>query len=128
MLPTTDAGRPGVPPAIAPALSRYLELVAAGAPGLLSDAGVQWAVLGICRLWYAFEEGEITSKPAAGDYVLARAPAPWRRILAEALAIRRGGEPGRYRSRLWRARDAAAFVGYAIGECKARFHLENLIL
>jgi hypothetical protein len=86
---------------------------------LLTDAGVQWAVLGICRLWFAFREGDITSKLHAGEVMLRHAQEPQQLTLAEALAILRGDATRHYRLRLLRAREAAAFVGYAIRECRA---------
>jgi hypothetical protein len=87
---------------------------------LLADSGVQWTVLGISRLWYAFQEGDLPAKVQAGEYLLARAPGQWKRVLTEGLALRRG-HPSAYRSRLARAREVAGFVGYAIQECNARY-------
>jgi hypothetical protein len=57
---------------------------------LLADRGVQWAVLGISRLWYALDEGDLPSKLQAGLYLLARVPERRRGILTEAIALREG--------------------------------------
>jgi hypothetical protein len=35
---------------------------------LLSDDGIQWAVLGVLRQFYTFQEGDITSKIGSGEY------------------------------------------------------------
>lgn len=85
---------------------------------LLTDSGVEWAVLGICRLWHALHCGAISSKQAAGTAVLAQAQPQWRKIVAEGLALR-GGEPSGYRCRLQRAGATMQFVRAMIGECKA---------
>jgi hypothetical protein len=86
---------------------------------LLTDQGVEWAVLGISRLWYALCAGEIPSKLRAGEYVFEQALPQWRTILAEGLAIRRQ-QPSSYRSRLARARDTVEFIKYVIQECNSR--------
>lgn len=83
---------------------------------LLEDWGVQWAVLGVCRPWHALHVGAITSKPAAGEAMLAACPPRRRPIVAEGLALRRG-ERSRYRSRLRRAGEAVAFVRCVIDAC-----------
>ncbi len=44
---------------------------------LLSDSGLQWAVLGVLRQYYSFVEADITSKLGAGDYALTHLPARW---------------------------------------------------
>jgi hypothetical protein len=84
---------------------------------LLSDFGVQWAVLGVLRQLYSFREGDITSKVGAGDYALERLPARWHRIVREALRIRAGERDGLYRLRLTRALAAHALLRHVIAVC-----------
>ncbi|MBW4623234.1 MAG: DUF4111 domain-containing protein [Cyanosarcina radialis HA8281-LM2] len=82
-------------------------------PKLLSDYSVQWAVLGVLRLWYSFCEGDITSKTGAGIYALSHLPERWHPIVREALALREGcGQI--YTSRIRRAYDAVEFLRYII--------------
>ena len=72
--------------------------------------------MGISRLRHALLTGKISSKVAAGEALLAHASPRRRKIVAEALVLRRG-EPSLYRLRLQRAADAMAFIRSIIGEC-----------
>lgn len=79
---------------------------------LLSNWGIQWAVLGVSRQFYTLRENRIISKQRAGEYALLAVPARWRRILREAIRIRtRSGAP-LYRSRPERMIDAVKFMKY----------------
>lgn len=84
---------------------------------LLSDWGIQWAVLGVLRPFYTFRENDITSKEAAGQYALACLPVRWRPLVCEAISLREGSPALSYRSRLSRAIDARRFLKYIIREC-----------
>lgn len=76
-----------------------------------------WGVLGVARLAYSLETGDITSKTGAGRWALGRFPRH-RRILAEALRLRTGeGEPG-YRSRFTRKREALAAMAEIMAACR----------
>lgn len=88
---------------------------------LLSDWGVQWAVLGVLRQFYTFHEQRITSKTQAGEYALGRLPARWHRIIQEAIALRNGLDRRYYRSRLARASDAVHLLRFVIRSCNERF-------
>ena len=78
------------------------------------DWGVEWGVLGVARLDFTIETGRVTSKAGGGEHALERFGSDderWRRIVTEALRIRRA-EPGPslYRfGRLRRRADALAF-------------------
>jgi hypothetical protein len=85
---------------------------------LLSDFGVQWAVLGVLRQLYSFLEHDITSKIGAGLYGLERLPERWQRIVREALRIRAGEGTSSYRLRLTRAVAAHALLRYVLAACK----------
>jgi hypothetical protein len=50
----------------------FEELLRTQVENLLSDWGVQWAVLGVLRQFYTLREGRITSKTKAGEYGGAR--------------------------------------------------------
>jgi hypothetical protein len=91
---------------------------------LLSDAGVQWAVLGISRLLYGLRQGGMISKARAGEYALTQVPARWHPLIREALSRRSGSGPRAYKSalswaRLSRARDSVAYVRYIITHAPA---------
>jgi Domain of unknown function (DUF4111) len=86
-------------------------------PQLLTDYGVQWAVLGILRLWYAFREGDIVSKTDAGRSALTHLPERWHPIVREAIALRESPDRSSYTSRICRAYDAVRFLRYIIQQC-----------
>jgi len=86
---------------------------------LLSDYGVQWAVLGVLRQFYTFREHEITSKTAAGIYAFRHTPRHWHQLIQESLSIRAGTHTSSYRFRILRAIAARAFVRYIIDLCNA---------
>jgi hypothetical protein len=84
---------------------------------LLSDYGVQWAVLGVLRQMYTFREGEITSKAGAGRYGLRQLPERWHALIREAIAIREAGYRSSRRARPARALQAHAFLCAVIAAC-----------
>ena len=49
----------------------------------------EWCALGIARMAYTFERGDVTSKTGAGEWLIDRRPAH-AAVLREAIAIRRG--------------------------------------
>jgi hypothetical protein len=86
---------------------------------LLSDYGVQWAVLGVLRQFYTFREHDITSKTAAGIYALRHTPRHRHQLIQEALSIRAGTHASSYRFRVVRAIVTRAFVRHVIDLCNA---------
>ena len=76
---------------------------------LLSDWGIQWAVLGVLRQYYTFKENSITTKVRAGGFGLNNLPAQWHPIIQEAINIRIGKKSFNYRSRIVRMKDASVF-------------------
>ncbi|MCL4559491.1 MAG: DUF4111 domain-containing protein [Chloroflexi bacterium] len=86
---------------------------------LLSDWGIQWAVLGVLRQFYTFRENQITTKKRAGEYALSCAPAHWRRLIQETINLRDGSRQSLYRSRVIRAIDAVRFLRYVIQTASA---------
>lgn len=92
---------------------------------LLTDYGVQWAVLGVLRLWYAFCENEITSKTGAGKYALSHLPGRWHPLIQEAINLREDCEHKLYTSRIRRAYDAVKFLRYIIRLCNDRLRTDS---
>jgi hypothetical protein len=86
---------------------------------LLTDYGIQWAVLGVLRQFYTFREHAITSKEGAGIYALDHTPRQWHPLIQEALTIRAGTGATSYRFRIARAITARAFLQYIIAACNA---------
>lgn len=84
---------------------------------LLTDYGIQWTVLGVLRLFYAFREQAITSKTGAGSYGLVHLPAQWHPLIQEAINIRTGNYVSVYRFRIVRALAARAFLKTIIAIC-----------
>jgi hypothetical protein len=84
---------------------------------LLTDYGIQWAVLGVLRQFYTFREHAITSKTRAGLYALGHTPEQWHGLIHEAIAIRTGARRSRYRFRIVRALAARAFLQLIIAAC-----------
>jgi hypothetical protein len=87
-------------------------------PWLLSDYGVQWAVLGVLRQFYTFHERDITSKISAGLYALDCLPAHWHRLIREAIRIRSRQRPSLYRSRFRRATEAHHLLCAVLAACR----------
>jgi hypothetical protein len=83
---------------------------------VLSARRVEWGVLGVSRQLYTLREQRLISKAGAGQYMLALAPAEHRRILEEALRVRRGRGTRRYVDGWQRRRDAVAYMRWVIAE------------
>jgi hypothetical protein len=90
---------------------------------LLSDYGVQWAVLGVLRQYYTFREHDIISKTGAGEYALKHLPVRWHPLIQEAIAIRERDNTPFYHLRIVRAVKAISFLKYVIDVCNARWEV-----
>jgi hypothetical protein len=86
---------------------------------LLTDFGIQWAVLGVLRQYYTFREQDISSKTGAGEYALKYLPTRWHRLIREAIHIREHTGVSVYPSRILRAVEAWAFLRYVIRSCNS---------
>ena len=65
-------------------------------PTFLRRADYQaFAVLTMCRAWYALAHGDIVSKPAAARWACAHLPARWRSLIEQAAAWQPPAEIGR---------------------------------
>ncbi len=84
---------------------------------MLSDWGIQWAVLGILRQFYSFRENTITTKVKAGEYALSCLPDRWHLLILEAIGIRNGQRRSRYRSKTRRMIEAIKFLKFVIAIC-----------
>lgn len=82
----------------------------------LTDAGVEWGVLGISRMFFTLSERDVSSKDSTAEYSLLHAPEALKNIIAEAQSIRLG-LCGSYRSLLRRRRDMAEYMEHMINEC-----------
>lgn len=92
---------------------------------LLNDYGIQWAVLGVLRLWYAFREQAITSKTDAGRYALTHLLDRWHRLIQEAINLRDAPQQKLYRFRLYRAYLALQFLNDMIERCNEQFNVKS---
>lgn len=86
---------------------------------MLSDWGIQWAILGALRQFYSFQQNSITTKAKAGEYALTCVPACWHRLIHEAIDIREGKTISVYRFRAMRAVEAVRFLKFIIRTCNA---------
>lgn len=84
---------------------------------MYSDWGIQWAVLGVLRQFYTFNEHSITTKVRAGCYALGCLPVRWHQLIREAIDIRQGKEESTYRLRIVRMIEAVNFLKYVIQLC-----------
>jgi Domain of unknown function (DUF4111) len=84
---------------------------------LLTDYGIQWAVLGVLRQFYTFREHAITSKEGAGMYGLVHTPRQWHQLIQEAINIRAGASAWPCWLRIVRAIAARAFLQLIIAAC-----------
>lgn len=92
----------------------------------LSAWACEWCVTGVSRLHYTLATGAITSKEGAGMYALATFDDRWRRVIEEALRIRRAtADRSLYRSPLSRRRDVRAFTAMVIADAQ-RLAMERL--
>ena len=94
----------------------------------LGNWGIEWGVLGVARLDLTIETGRVTSKSGGGEHALERFgdDERWRRIVEEALRIRRAeGGPSRYRSPWTRRKDALAFEAMIIERHRSRLPPSN---
>ena len=55
---------------------------------LYSDWGIPWAILGVLRQFYTFQESSITTKVRAARYALGCLPLRWHTLIQEAINIR----------------------------------------
>ncbi len=88
---------------------------------LLTDDGIQWAILGVLRQFYTFQRHGIVSKIDAGEYGLKHIPQQWRRIIQEAIRIRQQKETSFYEFEDQRVSDAQAFLDYIIHTCNHQY-------
>lgn len=88
---------------------------------MLSDWGIQWAVLGVLRQYYTLRENSITTKIKAGEYALACLPSHWHLIIQEAINIREGKKKSLYWSKIARMMIAVNFVKYVIQKSNVEF-------
>lgn len=84
---------------------------------LLSDWGVQWAVLGVLRQFYSFRENSIVTKTQAGEYALKHLPTKWHPLIREAISIREDGKKSGYLGRIGRMVNAVNFLKFVIETC-----------
>ncbi|MEW6732374.1 MAG: aminoglycoside adenylyltransferase domain-containing protein [Acidobacteriota bacterium] len=84
---------------------------------LLTDTGIQWAVLGVLRQFYTFKKNSITSKTAAGEYALSQLPEKWHQLIQEAINIRAGNHRSYYTFKAVRAIEAISLLKYIIRSC-----------
>lgn len=89
---------------------------------LSTSNGVQWAVLGVLRQFYTFQEHDIISKTAAGHYALKHLPARWHRLIHEAINVREQQSGSFYKSRALRTIEAVQFMHYIIKRCNAQIY------
>jgi len=83
---------------------------------LFQDNAIEWAVLGILRLYYSFCEDAIASKSEAGLYAFSKFHKQWRPIIHEAMQLR-NDEPSVYKNKLRRQQEARQFLRFVIDEC-----------
>ncbi len=91
---------------------------------MVSNWGIQWAVLGILRQFYTFKENSITTKVRAAQYALGCLPARWHKLIQEAIDIRKGKKESAYRSRITRMIEAVRLLKYVIQLCNASYPLK----
>ncbi|MEL3971216.1 aminoglycoside adenylyltransferase domain-containing protein [Rossellomorea oryzaecorticis] len=88
---------------------------------LFSIHMVEWGVLGVSRLYYTFNEKDITSKVGAGEYALKVVPQRWHKIINESLRLRNGNKKSLYKSVFKRRKDALDYIEFMIKNCNNLF-------
>jgi len=87
----------------------------------LSGRAVEWCVLGLGRMLYTLVYKDVTSKDAAGEFLLRICDDPYRRIVREAMRIRTGKGSRQYRSPLARRRGMVEIMDCLIRECNKAY-------
>lgn len=87
---------------------------------LFHDGAIEWAVLGVLRQYYSFQEHAITSKIGAGEYALLHLPHEWHPLIKDASLIRDNQE-SLYHDKLLRQEIAQKFLHFIITESNAIF-------
>ena len=77
---------------------------------------IEWVILGVSRLYYTFNERDITSKVGAGEYALRTVPPKWHKIINEAMRLRKGNKNSYYTSIFERRKDALDYIDFIIRE------------
>ncbi|HEX6033111.1 MAG TPA: aminoglycoside adenylyltransferase domain-containing protein [Anaerolineales bacterium] len=88
---------------------------------LHSDWGIQWAVTGVLRQFYTFQENTITTKIKAAEYALGCLPERWHPLIQEAINIRNQKKGSAYRLKMFRAWEAVRFLKLVIQTCNANY-------
>lgn len=89
---------------------------------LLIDGWVAMITLNVCRLFYALENMNFTSKAAGGKYALENLPTEWHRLIREALRIQDGtSKQSLFTSRWERRKALKSFVNY-LSDCLRNNH------
>lgn len=91
---------------------------------MYSNWGVQWAILGVLRQFYSFNENSITTKVRAAQYALRHLPDRWHKLIREAIDIRESKKESAYRSRILRMIETVRFLKYVIQLCNTSRPLE----
>jgi Nucleotidyltransferase domain. len=87
----------------------------------VSLKNIEWGVLGISRLYYTFNEKDITSKVGAGEYALSKVPSKWHNIIKESMKLRNDSKDSYYNSISKRRNDALEYMDYIIKESNRLF-------
>ncbi|MEM9952090.1 MAG: aminoglycoside adenylyltransferase domain-containing protein [Chloroflexota bacterium] len=82
---------------------------------LKHDGAIEWAVLGVLRLFYSFREKNIVSKVDAGKYALKHIASKWHPLIDDALRIR-DGQSSIYEDKVHRQQEAQMFLQTIIDE------------
>ncbi|MEO1289651.1 MAG: aminoglycoside adenylyltransferase domain-containing protein [Chloroflexota bacterium] len=82
---------------------------------LKHDGAIEWAVLGVLRLFYSFREKNIVSKVDAGNYALKHVESKWHPLINDALRIREG-QHSMYEDKAHRQQEAQMFLQTIIDE------------
>jgi len=88
----------------------------------ISLKAIEWGVLGVSRLYYTFNEKDITSKLEAGEYALRTVPQRWHKIIKEAMRLRKNNKKSFYNSIFKRRIDALSYIDYIIQESNELFN------
>jgi hypothetical protein len=88
---------------------------------LYSDWGIQWAVTGILRQFYTFQENTITTKLMAARYGLGCLPPRWHPIIQEAINIRNQEGKSLFPFRTTRLGNAVRFLRFVIDRCNSSY-------
>lgn len=90
-----------------------------------SKEDIEWGILGICRQCYTFDTHKITSKKQSGEYMLEQVPLGYKKVIQEAISIRKGNGVSLYSKIGHRKKDCIECMEYLYAYAEEAYQKKN---